>query len=101
MLWEPTSLSIVCFRAAPDELRYNDTETDSLNRRVLEEVQLGGTGFLSGTMRNGRFWLRACIVNPLATEDDVDAVFDAVQTAVRRYLSSAYPEHSGRTGGNA
>ena len=88
VLWEPTSLSIVCFRAAPDALRDDDTGTDALNRRVLEDVQLSGTGFLSGTMLNGRFWLRACIVNPLATEEDVDAVFDAVQTAVRRHVSS-------------
>jgi hypothetical protein len=27
---------------------------------------------------DGRFWLRACIVNPLATEADIDAVFDAL-----------------------
>ena len=41
-------------------------------------MQLSGAGFLSGTMVDGRFWLRACIVNPLATAADVDAVFDAV-----------------------
>ena len=26
----------------------------------------------------GRFWVRACIVNPLASESDVEAVFDAL-----------------------
>lgn len=84
-LWEPASLSIVCFRAEPDELRHSDPDTDALNRCVLEDVQLSGEGFLSGTVLNGRFWLRACIVNPLANEADVDAVFDSVQAAARRH----------------
>jgi hypothetical protein len=45
---------------------------------LLETLQLSGAGFLSGTVVDGRFWLRACIVNPLASESDVDAVFDAL-----------------------
>jgi glutamate/tyrosine decarboxylase-like PLP-dependent enzyme len=96
MLWEPTSLSIVCFRAAPQELRHDDTANDALNRRVLEDVQLSGTGFLSGTVLNGRFWLRACIVNPLATGEDVNAVFDAVRAALRQHMGPAGPGLTGR-----
>jgi glutamate/tyrosine decarboxylase-like PLP-dependent enzyme len=82
-LWEPTSLSIVCFRVVPP--RSNDS-VDALNKQILEDLQLGGDGFLSGTTLGGRFWLRACIVNPLATTSDIDAVFDAVRAALaRRY----------------
>jgi glutamate/tyrosine decarboxylase-like PLP-dependent enzyme len=67
-LWEPQGLSIVCFRAAADDV----------NRRTLADTQLAGGAFLSGTMIDGRFWLRACIVNPRMTERDVDAMFSAI-----------------------
>ena len=32
-------------------------------------------------MLRGRFWLRACIVNPRATETNVDAVVTAIAEA--------------------
>ena len=87
-LWEPTSLSIVCFRATPAEPRDRSADLDSLNRQLLEDVQLGGEGFLSGTMLNGSFWLRACVVNPRASVMDIDAVFNAIQAALRRRIAS-------------
>jgi len=68
-LWEPTSLSIVCFR-----LRGSDEH----NRAVLRDIQHGGKAFLSSTVLDGRFWLRACFVNHLTTEADVDLLLDAV-----------------------
>lgn len=83
-LWEPQGLSIVCFRASPPELRGDGDAADRLNRAVLREVQLGGKGFLSSTVLGGRFWLRACVVNPRATERDVEAVLEAVREAVQR-----------------
>jgi glutamate/tyrosine decarboxylase-like PLP-dependent enzyme len=87
-LWQPTNLSIVCFRAtATDRLRSPD-DIDALNRRILERVQLSGEAFLSGTTLDGRFWLRACIVNPRASAADVDAVFEAVRKARREVLDS-------------
>ena len=57
---------------------------DALNKRVLEHVQLGGRAFLSSTVIDGRFWLRACIVNPRARESDVLSVVDIVREAARR-----------------
>jgi aromatic-L-amino-acid/L-tryptophan decarboxylase len=68
-LWEPTSLSIVCFR-----LKGNDEK----NRTVLRDIQRSGKAFLSSTILDGRFWLRACFVNHLTTEDDVDRLVEAV-----------------------
>ena len=58
-----------------------DELSDHLNRRILEKVQRGGAGFLSGTVVDGRSWPRACIVNPRATTQDVDIVFDSVRAA--------------------
>lgn len=83
-LREPQSLSIVCFRLAPPEMRGADDQLDALNRAALRTLQLSGRGFLSSTMLDGRVWLRACIVNPRATEADVDAVVDAVAAAAER-----------------
>jgi glutamate/tyrosine decarboxylase-like PLP-dependent enzyme len=71
-LFEPTGLSVVCFRYAPAALRKDGGELNALNQRILERVQLGGEAFLSGTTIRGTFWLRACIVNPRATAADLD-----------------------------
>jgi glutamate/tyrosine decarboxylase-like PLP-dependent enzyme len=81
-------LSIVCFRATPSHVADHGPDADALNRRMLEQVQLSGEGFLSGTTLDGRFWLRACIVNPRASVSDVDAVFDAVLAAQTKCMES-------------
>jgi len=82
-VWEPQGLSIVCFRYLPPDADCAGGAVDDLNRAVLSEVQLGGTAFVSSTTLAGRFWLRACIVNPLAAEQDIDALVDAVAAAGR------------------
>ena len=84
---EPQGLSIVCFRAVPDALAGDPDACDALNRAVLQRVQLGGEAFLSSTVLDGRFWLRACVVNPLAATEDVDRLFAAVAGEVRRALA--------------
>jgi hypothetical protein len=47
---------------------------------VLERLQLSGRAFLSSTVLDDRFVLRACFVNPLSGERDVDAMLDALKT---------------------
>ena len=85
-LREPQGLSIVCFRSVPAALSGDDAAINALNQRVLASLQLGGNAFLSSTVLEGRSWLRACIVNPGTTPEDVDAVLDAVRAEVRSYL---------------
>jgi aromatic-L-amino-acid/L-tryptophan decarboxylase len=82
-LFEPQSLSIVCFRYVPAHIRHDDPAANALNRAVLEKVQLEGRVFLSSTVMDDRFWLRACFVNPRARESDVLSVIDAVRDAAR------------------
>jgi glutamate/tyrosine decarboxylase-like PLP-dependent enzyme len=72
-LWEPQGLSVVCFRAEG---------SDQSNRAALQDIQLGGGAFISGTTLAGRFWLRACIVNPRMQEADVEAMLALVMSAV-------------------
>jgi glutamate/tyrosine decarboxylase-like PLP-dependent enzyme len=78
-LMAPPSLSIVCFRVRPAGARLSDEALDALNRSLLEQLQIGGRAFLSSTVLHGRFVLRACIVNPLSSQADVDAMLDAVR----------------------
>jgi len=78
-LMAPPSLSVVCFCVEPAGVS-GDEQLNELNRAVLERLQLSGRGFLSSTVLNGRFVLRACIVNPLSGQRDVDAMLEAVKT---------------------
>ncbi|HEX2208340.1 MAG TPA: aminotransferase class V-fold PLP-dependent enzyme, partial [Longimicrobium sp.] len=86
-IWAPQGLSIVCFRAVPAALAGGEAALDELNRAVVSRVQLGGETFLSGTVLDGRFWLRACVVNPHATSADVERLADAVTVQVQESLT--------------
>jgi aromatic-L-amino-acid decarboxylase len=80
-LCEPQSLSIVCFRYVPHPLRGNETALNALNKALVERIQLGGEAFLSSTVMNDRFWLRACVVNFRTQREDIDALVRLVQSA--------------------
>jgi len=78
-LHEPQSLSIVCFRYSPSNVRDDAEALDSLNKSLLEKTQLSGEAFLSSTVMDGRFWLRACIINPRAAEADIDRLVETLR----------------------
>jgi aromatic-L-amino-acid/L-tryptophan decarboxylase len=80
-LCKPQSLSIVCFRYAPPKIAQNPNALDELNKKILEKIQLGGRAFLSSTVLNGKFWLRACIVNPHAHLAQMDELVELVREA--------------------
>src|SRR4029079_7396127 len=73
-------LSITTFRYVPGDLRAtvgtHDTEQhlEKLNQELLSRVERSGEAFLSNAMVNGRFALRACIVNFRTSEADIDAL---------------------------
>jgi aromatic-L-amino-acid decarboxylase len=62
-LMAPPSLSICCFRYAPATLRGREEELDRLNERVMSAVMNDGRVYCSNAVLDGRFCLRACIVN--------------------------------------
>ena len=84
---EPQCLSIVCFRYAPAKHRKDAQMLDSLNKAILERVQLGGLAFLSSTVLDGRFWLRACIINPRTCEEDLDVLVRNVASSAQLALA--------------
>lgn len=75
-------LSIATFRYVPPDLA-DDVEThaeylDELNRAVLDRIERSGEAFLSNAVLDGRFVLRACIVNFRTDLDDVRALPEIV-----------------------
>jgi aromatic-L-amino-acid decarboxylase len=80
-------LSIACFRYAPPALRGDEPALDRLNRALLPPLQAEGQVFLTGTELDGRFALRACIVNFRTSEADLDTLLAAVRRAGSRALA--------------
>jgi aromatic-L-amino-acid/L-tryptophan decarboxylase len=78
-LMAPVELSIVCFRFVPDSLQGDEQQLDALNKRIMEEVQVGGKVFVNGTILDGRFVLRSCALHYALTEEDVVAILEEVR----------------------
>jgi len=74
------SLSITTFRYVPPDLRRGvgtprvEAYLGTLNERLLETIQRSGEAFVSNAVVQGRFALRACIVNFNTTRGDVEAL---------------------------
>ena len=80
----PIPFSVVCFRAAPAELRGNDAALDELNSRLVDEVNQSGQIFVSHTRLNGRFVIRLAIGNLHTTEQHVRHAWTLVCSLLRR-----------------
>jgi glutamate/tyrosine decarboxylase-like PLP-dependent enzyme len=82
--WLTQDLSITTFRFVPGDLRdslgTDDVERhlDALNRELLDRLQRGGEIFVSNAIVNGRYALRACIVNFRTGREDIEAVPEVV-----------------------
>jgi aromatic-L-amino-acid/L-tryptophan decarboxylase len=75
-------LSIATFRYVPRDLQPVSERPDvepylhQLNEQLLTRVEQSGEAFLSNAMVNGRFALRACIVNFRTSLADIEAMPD-------------------------
>jgi glutamate/tyrosine decarboxylase-like PLP-dependent enzyme len=76
------SLSITTFRFVPKNLKFDDEESASylnkLNLQLLARLQQSGEVYLSNAVINGKFALRACIVNFRTSLADVEALLPIV-----------------------
>lgn len=79
-LLAPVTLSAVCFRYAGTK----NENLDQLNAAILKRIIQRGRVFISNATLNGKFALRACIVNQRATQADVDEVVTETLAAARR-----------------
>jgi glutamate/tyrosine decarboxylase-like PLP-dependent enzyme len=77
-------LSITTLRYVPPSLRprLETMETqeylNSLNKDILSKIEAGGEAFLSNAVVDGKFALRACIVNFRTSREDVEAAPELV-----------------------
>jgi aromatic-L-amino-acid/L-tryptophan decarboxylase len=85
-LLAPAPLSIVCFRYCGGGRLREDTPArqDAFNKRLMVEVQRDGDSYLSNAMINGRFALRACIVNYRTTRADVEQLLGTIRRVAAR-----------------
>jgi aromatic-L-amino-acid/L-tryptophan decarboxylase len=75
-------LSIVCFRHLRSGV--GEVVLDQHNQELLHALQAAGRAFLAGTRVDGRFALRACIVNPATTTADTRAILAEVRRCAAR-----------------
>src|SRR5579862_609591 len=74
------ALSITTFRYVPHDLRPSVGEAtveqhlDAVNRELLDRLQRGGEAFVSNAVIDGRYVMRACIVNFNTSRADVEAL---------------------------
>src|SRR5437870_1615012 len=80
-------LSIVRFRFAPPQLRNKPLLLDQVNKAVAYEMQQRGRAFLTSTRFQGKEALRACIVNYMTTEADIQAIVDETLYVGRKVVS--------------
>ena len=90
------ALSITTFRYVPAELGGVEEEPanvkylNDLNERLLDRLQRNGEAFFSNAVVDGRYVLRACIVNFHTEAGDIDALPEIV-TRTGRELHAAKP----------
>ncbi len=83
-------LSVVCFRHRPPGLQGADL--DAHQDRLQAALESSGDGWLTTTRLRGSTWLRAGIVNYLATEADIDHLLDTLRRlAMSEPRSGAVP----------
>ena len=82
----PAPLSIVCFRYTGGSRLREDAPArhDEFNTRLMVDVQRDGDSYLSNATINGRFALRACIVNFRTTPADADRLLATIRRVAQR-----------------
>lgn len=76
----PVELSAICFRHLVRD-RATEAERNQFNVALLKKVVNRGQVYLSNAELKGKFCLRACIVNHLTTNADIDVVVPEVLAA--------------------
>lgn len=76
------NLSITTFRYIPKGFDVNQENADEylnkLNTKILTRLQEGGEAFVSNTVINGKYLLRACIVNFRTSMEDVEELTEII-----------------------
>ena len=96
----PVELSIFCFRYVPQRFKRAlaegdgatrqrlDGELDTVNERLLVELQRDGSSYLSNARLGGRFALRGCVMNYRTTLRDMEILLDDLRRLAASYGSA-------------
>jgi glutamate/tyrosine decarboxylase-like PLP-dependent enzyme len=89
------NLSITTFRFVPPDLPDDPTTVEAylnqLNEELLKRIQISGEAFVSNALVEGKYLLRACIVNFRTTLADVEALPEIVIRLGRKLDSEIRP----------
>jgi glutamate/tyrosine decarboxylase-like PLP-dependent enzyme len=90
------SLSITTFRYVPTDLKSAEEKGEEylnqLNTELLTRLQNGGEVYLSNAVIEGKFALRACIVNFRTSIEDIEALPEIVLRTGREVDAELRPE---------
>ena len=90
------SLSITTFRYVPTDLPDDAVEVEAylneLNEKILNQLQSGGEAFVSNVAIDGKYLLRACIVNFRTTLVDIEALPQIVIRLGKKLDSEIRPQ---------
>jgi glutamate/tyrosine decarboxylase-like PLP-dependent enzyme len=90
------NLSITTFRYIPPDLETGNSATEEylnkLNLELLNKLQAGGEAFVSNAVVEGKYLLRACIVNFRTTLNDIEALPEIVVRLGRMLDKEMRPE---------
>ena len=91
------SLSITTFRYVPQDLQNGDEAAEAylntLNKALVEYFHTSPDAFLSNAVINGKYVMRACIVNFRTSIEDIEALPDIVVAAGRQLDAQLRPNH--------
>jgi len=76
----PPDCNIVCFRHVPADFRDLDCHQERIRARLLRD----GSFYLVQTRLRGDVYLRVTLINPLTTEQDLEALLHAIRAAAER-----------------
>jgi glutamate/tyrosine decarboxylase-like PLP-dependent enzyme len=93
------SLSVTTFRYVPLELKNGNNETETylnqLNKELLTRLQSGGKVFVSNAVLDGKFFLRACIVNFRTTLEDLQ-ILPEIVIGLGRKINAEFRQKNGK-----
>jgi len=96
------NLSITTFRYAPDtpDKKGEDREAylNDLNTALLTQLQEGGDAFVSNAIIDGKYLLRACIVNFRTDQKDIEALPDIILRLGKEVEADLYSRNSRSNG---
>ncbi|HET6556724.1 MAG TPA: pyridoxal-dependent decarboxylase [Prolixibacteraceae bacterium] len=86
------NLSIATLRYVPSgyltDGPVGETFLNTLNEKLLNELQLGGEVFLSNALINDQYCLRACIVNFRTSKKDIHEIIDIIVREGRKVFEA-------------